>query len=149
MCHSELAPQRHIFRKSRLDLFAIGRDNLLEVVNYNMEGIVIGSMDSLAQVCSMQNTFVEVALCSHAVTTLKSKNILLIELVDFFFSDFKLEADLHDINEVTEVPVVFQVRKLILKQEWCQMHEPKAPSFGCKAASISCNVNPLYFPIHN
>jgi hypothetical protein len=54
---------------------------------------------------------------SHAVTTLQSKNILLIEanptvdlflkLVDFFFGDFKLEADFHDINEAAEVPVVF------------------------------------------
>jgi hypothetical protein len=87
---------------------------------------------------------------SHAVTTLKSKNILLIEanptvdlflkLIYFFFSDFKLEADFYDINEVTEVPVVFWVCKSILKQERCQMHEPKAPSFSCKAASIGCNV---------
>jgi hypothetical protein len=65
---------------------------------------------------------------------------LFLKLVDFFFGDFKLEADLHDINEIAEVPVVFQVHKSILKQERGQVHEPKTPSFGGKAASISCNV---------
>ena len=65
---------------------------------------------------------------------------LFFKLINFLFSDFKLEASLHDIHKVAKMLVVFFVCKLMLEQKRCKVHKPKTPTLCGKIASIHCNV---------
>jgi len=51
-------------------------------------------------------------------------------MIYFYMCDCKLCACLHDVNQVAEMFVIFDVVESILKKRWSNVHEPKGPSLG-------------------